>query len=165
MFYGNRRRKHLTSYRFSFIHSWLRRSRRRIHQWLWEEYYNIFDMTIVDHFCRKCWVGAPIRPDVKKRIWCSLFGRPLGFGGRWEVIVRCFDPYMEVYQRVAALMQTYGAEPLIEGPESLDIGNRGVVRIAPSLQTGQLPGGRSSRIHNTCKIYVLGRYFGVIPRI
>ena len=92
---------------------------------------------LVDHFCRKCWVGVPIRPDVKKRIWCSLFGRPLGFGGPWEIIVRCFDPYMEVYQRVAALMQTYGAEPLIEGPESLDIGNRGVVRIA--LQTGQLP--------------------------
>ena len=94
------------------------------------------NMISVDHFCYKCWVGVPIRHNVKKRIWCSLFGRPLGSRGTWEIIVRCFEPYIEVYRLVADMMEAYGAEPLIEGPEPLEIGKRGVVRVA--LQNGQI---------------------------
>ena len=90
----------------------------------------------VDHFCRQCWVGVPLYPDVKRQIWCTLFGRPLGQRGQWEIIVRCFNPYMEVYHCVAELMQNHGAEPLIEDPEPLEIGESGVVRIA--LEDGQL---------------------------
>lgn len=95
------------------------------------------ELICVDHFCYKCWVGVPLRHNVKKRIWCALFGRPLGSTGKWEVIVRCFDPYMELYNRVADMMADYGAEPLIDAPESLEIGKSGVVRIA--LEQGGFP--------------------------
>jgi hypothetical protein len=88
------------------------------------------NMISVDHFCYKCWVGVPIRHNATKRIWCSLFGRPLGSRGTWEIVVRCFEPYLEVYQRIAEMMEKYGAEPLIDGPEQLEIGKQGVVSIA-----------------------------------
>lgn len=88
----------------------------------------------VDQFCYKCWLGLPLRHNVKKHIWCTLFGRPLGSTGKWEIIVRCFDPYIEIYHRVSAMMAEYGAEPLIDGPETLEVGKSGLVRI--SLEQG-----------------------------
>ena len=83
---------------------------------------------LVDHFCYKCWVGVPSRPTAKKQILCALFGRSLG--ASWEVIVRCFSPYVEVYRSICETMQDYGAERLIECPELLEIGESGSVRIA-----------------------------------
>ena len=95
------------------------------------------NMISVDQFCYKCWVGVPLRHNVKKRVWCTLFGRPLGPRGKWEVIVRCFEPVMEVYHQIAERMQSFGAEPLIDDPEPLEIGKRGVVHVA--LEIDHLP--------------------------
>ena len=95
----------------------------------------------VDHLCYKCWVGVPSRPNAKKQILCALFGRPLG--ASWEVIVRCFSPYTEVYRSIFNMMQDYGAEPLVEGPEILDIEKNGNIRIRfeHSNSPWQLDGG------------------------
>ena len=95
----------------------------------------------VDHFCGKRWVGVPIHPTSKNQILCALFGRSLGTS--WEVIVRCFSPYTEVYRYIVYKMQNYGAEPLTEDPELLEIGESGDVRIAfeKGDSSWQLEGG------------------------
>jgi hypothetical protein len=86
---------------------------------------------LVDHFCMKRWVGVPIHSTAKNRIWCALFGRPLETPTcKWEVILRCFSPCIEVYRYTVDRTGEYEAEIPIGEPLLLAIGLSGDVRIA-----------------------------------
>jgi hypothetical protein len=82
------------------------------------------------HLCKKRWTAVPLSHGSKIKICATLFGRQLNpTTGTWEIIVRFCYPISEEYDRLAKYMHGYRAQPLIEAPETLEIGEAGVVRI------------------------------------